>query len=194
MLSDKGLVTKASNRTESLKCQLPQKRDPFSTNDSNYTQDVYLDAKASNLKKTFTSLFRSVTGYFKAPPARSSKKIRISSPSDCIHFGHAGIDPKTGEFNSYANTFNGPLPGDNLEAIMRVPTKQRQESFKDPCYNGTAFQSTKAVNNLEAKKRREISAPLDLLHITHVSISTTGEFIGLPKDWQAVLKESSLRC
>ncbi|ORY07608.1 hypothetical protein K493DRAFT_310154 [Basidiobolus meristosporus CBS 931.73] len=73
---------------------------------------------------------------------------------------------------------------------MRVPTRPTIASSKS---TKSSQLPAKAESN-QAKKRREISAPHNLLHITHVSISSTGEFIGLPNGWQTLLKEPTLRC
>ena len=42
-------------------------------------------------------------------------------------------------------------------------------------------------------KRPEISTPYDPVHLTHVGFNTsTGEFTGLPKEWQQLLQESGI--
>jgi hypothetical protein len=42
-------------------------------------------------------------------------------------------------------------------------------------------------------KRFEISTPYDPVHLTHVGFnSSTGEFTGLPKEWQQLLQESGI--
>ncbi|EJD46621.1 PBD-domain-containing protein, partial [Auricularia subglabra TFB-10046 SS5] len=42
-------------------------------------------------------------------------------------------------------------------------------------------------------KRPEISTPFDPVHLTHVGFnSSTGEFTGLPKEWQELLQESGI--
>jgi hypothetical protein len=42
-------------------------------------------------------------------------------------------------------------------------------------------------------KRLEISTPYDPVHLTHVGFnSSTGEFTGLPKEWQQLLQESGI--
>jgi p21-activated kinase 1 len=42
-------------------------------------------------------------------------------------------------------------------------------------------------------KRPEISTPYDPVHLTHVGFnSSTGEFTGLPKEWQQLLQESGI--
>ncbi|KAM6497155.1 STE/STE20/PAKA protein kinase [Amanita muscaria] len=44
-----------------------------------------------------------------------------------------------------------------------------------------------------SNKRPEISTPYDPVHLTHVGFnSSTGEFTGLPKEWQQLLQESGI--
>ena len=46
---------------------------------------------------------------------------------------------------------------------------------------------------LGSTKRVEISTPYDPIHLTHVGFNTsTGEFTGLPKEWQQLLQESGI--
>ncbi|KAH9839818.1 Pkinase-domain-containing protein [Rhodofomes roseus] len=46
---------------------------------------------------------------------------------------------------------------------------------------------------LNNNKRPEISTPYDPVHLTHVGFnSSTGEFTGLPKEWQQLLQESGI--
>jgi p21-activated kinase 1 len=46
---------------------------------------------------------------------------------------------------------------------------------------------------LNPNKRPEISTPYDPVHLTHVGFnSSTGEFTGLPKEWQQLLQESGI--
>ncbi|KAF8605895.1 Pkinase-domain-containing protein [Ceratobasidium sp. AG-I] len=46
---------------------------------------------------------------------------------------------------------------------------------------------------LNAQKKPEISTPYDPVHLTHVGFnSSTGEFTGLPKEWQQLLSDSGI--
>ncbi|CAL1714618.1 unnamed protein product [Somion occarium] len=62
----------------------------------------------------------------------------------------------------------------------------------------TATKSKKGMFNfmsdfLNSSKRPEISTPYDPVHLTHVGFnSSTGEFTGLPKEWQQLLQESGI--
>ena len=64
--------------------------------------------------------------------------------------------------------------------------------------SGTTSKPKKGVLSLVSEmfnptKRPEISTPYDPVHLTHVGFnSTTGEFTGLPKEWQQLLQESGI--
>ena len=46
---------------------------------------------------------------------------------------------------------------------------------------------------MTTQKKPEISTPYDPVHLTHVGFnSSTGEFTGLPKEWQQLLQESGI--
>ncbi len=49
------------------------------------------------------------------------------------------------------------------------------------------------IDFLSTTKKPEISTPYDPVHLTHVGFnSSTGEFTGLPKEWQQLLQESGI--
>ncbi|KAI5119126.1 hypothetical protein M0805_005732 [Coniferiporia weirii] len=49
------------------------------------------------------------------------------------------------------------------------------------------------LNLMSANKRIEISTPFDPVHLTHVGFNaSTGEFTGLPKEWQQLLQDSGI--
>jgi p21-activated kinase 1 len=49
------------------------------------------------------------------------------------------------------------------------------------------------VDVFSQQKKMEISTPYDPVHLTHVGFnSDTGEFTGLPKEWQQLLQESGI--
>jgi p21-activated kinase 1 len=46
---------------------------------------------------------------------------------------------------------------------------------------------------LNSNKRPEITTPHDLVHLTHVDFNpSTGEFTGLPQEWQQLLQDSGI--
>ena len=64
--------------------------------------------------------------------------------------------------------------------------------------SGTSSKTKKGVLSLVSEmfnptKRPDISTPYDPVHLTHVGFnSSTGEFTGLPKEWQQLLQESGI--
>jgi p21-activated kinase 1 len=49
------------------------------------------------------------------------------------------------------------------------------------------------TDRLNSNKRPKISTPIDPIHLTHVGFnSSTGEFSGLPKEWQQLLQDSGI--
>lgn len=49
------------------------------------------------------------------------------------------------------------------------------------------------MNFMSSAKRPEISTPYDPVHLTHVGFNaSTGEFTGLPREWQQLLQESGI--
>ncbi|EAU90456.2 STE/STE20/PAKA protein kinase [Coprinopsis cinerea okayama7 len=74
-----------------------------------------------------------------------------------------------------------PPPSAPLPARVRSGTKSKKGvlGFMSEVFNPT--------------KRPEISTPYDPVHLTHVGFnSSTGEFTGLPKEWQQLLQESGI--
>lgn len=84
-----------------------------------------------------------------------------------------------------------PIPPTPTLSTTSVGTSGRSRS-------GTTTKSKKGMFNfmsdfLGNNKRIEISTPYDPVHLTHVGFnSSTGEFTGLPKEWQQLLQESGI--
>ncbi|KAF7356583.1 Non-specific serine/threonine protein kinase [Mycena venus] len=80
------------------------------------------------------------------------------------------------------------------EAVPPTPQEYQQPTLRSR--SGTASsKSKKSVLGFifNTQKRPEISTPYDPVHLTHVGFnSSTGEFTGLPKEWQQLLQESGI--
>lgn len=95
----------------------------------------------------------------------------------------------------YADPTESLPPGPSTEYVNSTPgsTTPRNRSR-----SGTASKAKKGVLGLMSEmfnptKRPEISTPYDPVHLTHVGFNTsTGEFTGLPKEWQQLLQESGI--
>jgi len=110
---------------------------------------------------------------------------RLSNPAD-VHqdsqYYSALGDPlpsgQSSEFNSSASI--APTSPATLNTRSRSTTKSKKGVL--------GFMSV-----FNASRRPEISTPYDPVHLTHVGFnSSTGEFTGLPKEWQQLLQESGI--
>ena len=98
-----------------------------------------------------------------------------------------------------------PPPHPILSPIMNTPSTPLLPSSFTTNGTGTTRARSATVNKgnkgmlgfvsglLGSNKRVEISTPYDPVHLTHVGFNTsTGEFTGLPKEWQQLLQESGI--
>ena len=110
---------------------------------------------------------------------------RSSVPSTpIVDDGHFYADPSeslpSGASTEYVNSASGNNAG-------RIRSR-----------SATTSKAKKGVLGLMSEmfnptKRPEISTPYDPVHLTHVGFnSSTGEFTGLPKEWQQLLQESGI--
>jgi p21-activated kinase 1 len=110
---------------------------------------------------------------------RQSNPI-AASPSDAAFFADANESMPAMPTTEYNNL---PLSNSGLGNRSR---------------SGTTTKSKKGMLGfmsefLNQSKRPEISTPYDPVHLTHVGFnSSTGEFTGLPKEWQQLLQESGI--
>lgn len=133
------------------------------------------------------------------PTQNSLSHHRLSDP--------AGLPPTTP--NYYDNNSNGnysdsqdtqnlpPLPAMPLDLNPTIAAPQAAGGIRSRSGTQTT-KSKKGMFNfvsdlLNTSKKLEISTPYDPVHLTHVGFnSSTGEFTGLPKEWQQLLQESGI--
>ncbi|KAL1747586.1 kinase-like domain-containing protein [Schizophyllum fasciatum] len=123
-----------------------------------------------------------------APPPRPSR-ANTATLNDIFGDGAAaGAGPPP------ADPPQPPLPERRLSdpVYTDVPPSSRSRSNTKTLKKSggvLGFMSDFLNNN----KRPEISTPYDPVHLTHVGFnSSTGEFTGLPKEWQQLLQESGI--
>ncbi|PPQ98245.1 hypothetical protein CVT26_003416 [Gymnopilus dilepis] len=109
---------------------------------------------------------------------------RLSTPSAPVFDdGHFYADPQESLPSGPSNDYTNP-------ATIGTNSKRSR--------SGTTTKTKKGVLGLmsdmfNTTKRPEISTPYDPVHLTHVGFnSSTGEFTGLPKEWQQLLQESGI--
>ncbi|KAJ7043599.1 STE/STE20/PAKA protein kinase [Mycena alexandri] len=82
----------------------------------------------------------------------------------------------------------------------QLPPQQQQQDYPQPTLRSRSGTTSSKGNKksvlgfiFNTTKRPEISTPYDPVHLTHVGFnSSTGEFTGLPKEWQQLLQESGI--
>ena len=182
-------------RKHSLTSASPSPRivehDPFAANANDSTLTQHLKSQKSGSMAASTS-----------PPPRPSRantanlndiipnpsqlaSRRLSQPSTpMFEDGHFYADPSESLPSGPSQDYSPSTP---------VGTNSRMRSR-----SGTTSKAKKGVLGLMSEmfnptKRPEISTPYDPVHLTHVGFnSSTGEFTGLPKEWQQLLQESGI--
>lgn len=102
-----------------------------------------------------------------------------ASPSDAAFYADPNESVPSFPSNEYSNL---PQSGSGLALRSRSGTQKSKKGM-------LGFMS----EFLNQSKRPEISTPYDPVHLTHVGFnSSTGEFTGLPKEWQQLLQESGI--
>lgn len=142
-----------------------------------------------------------------APPPRPSRantaNLNDIFPTQNSLAHHRLSDPvgHTYENGGYSDSLDiqnlPPLPPMPID--LSSPTTPSQSTGGIRSRSGTtSTKSKKGMFNfmsdfLNSSKRVEISTPYDPVHLTHVGFnSSTGEFTGLPKEWQQLLQESGI--
>lgn len=104
---------------------------------------------------------------------------------------------------------NGHFYADPNESMPSIPSTDFNAGAISaaPIVHSTGLRSRSGTTTTKSKKsvfgfvsevfkssqRPEISTPYDPVHLTHVGFnSSTGEFTGLPKEWQQLLQESGI--
>ncbi|CBQ69005.1 Ste20-like protein kinase; has effect on mating [Sporisorium reilianum SRZ2] len=120
---------------------------------------------------------------------------------------HSSIGPQQHQMSPNLNqsspTLDGDAAGPSLVAQSHFVhgSRDRERSRDGSATPGgrNTFKSVFGgfVNSMSdvfsAQKKIEISTPYDPVHLTHVGFnSDTGEFTGLPKEWQQLLQESGI--
>lgn len=137
--------------------------DPFAATNKTMTSPPPRPSRANTA--TLNDLFPNDAA---PPPVSPTRRLSLSTPAT------AYSDPQDSIHDSYTGTTSTIGP----RSRSSTQSKNKKSVF------GLIFNTT---------KRPEISTPYDPVHLTHVGFnSSTGEFTGLPKEWQQLLQESGI--
>ncbi|KAJ7281514.1 STE/STE20/PAKA protein kinase [Mycena rebaudengoi] len=140
---------------------------------------------------------------------------KLSLPSTQDPFATMAASPPPRPSRANTATLNDIFPTDPAVRRLSTPVGQSQDAqfYADPAeqlpspvqdYGQPTLRSRSGTTSSKSKKsvlgfifnntkRPEISTPYDPVHLTHVGFnSSTGEFTGLPKEWQQLLQESGI--
>lgn len=144
-----------------------------------------------------------------APPPRPSRantaNLNDIFPTQNSLAHHRLSDPILPPTPSHSHDPYSDSPeAQNMPPLPPLPIDQSSGSIslqKDGIRSRSSTATTKSKKGmfnfmsdlLNSSKRIEISTPYDPVHLTHVGFnSSTGEFTGLPKEWQQLLQESGI--
>lgn len=145
---------------------------------------------------------RSRNSLHKPPPSA----MRTRDDSGVAYNGANGPPPRPSRANT-ATLNDLPLYKDHSKRMSSPPVAYGSEfaAFNDADAPPVPARARSGSNKkktgvfsivsdfLAPGKRPEISTPFDPVHLTHVGFnSSTGEFTGLPKEWQELLQESGI--
>lgn len=178
-------------------------RDPFAANakpnDDPLQHSFNLSHKSNGMAATGTS-----------PPPRPSRnntanlndifpsqsqlaQRRLSQPAPSSQMN------ENGHFYADPNESMPSIPSAEFTAGATSTTAVGHSSGSRSRSGTTTTKSKKGVLSFmsevfnKSSQRPEISTPYDPVHLTHVGFnSSTGEFTGLPKEWQQLLQESGI--
>ncbi|KAM3460440.1 hypothetical protein MY5147_004733 [Beauveria neobassiana] len=120
-------------------------------------------------------IFRAVSTHKTKPALRSSKSVTtMDSGVTLVDKSGTRVESQAATPNRYSDE-SGGIPS-------KPPTVRKKSGF-------SGF-----VNSLVgSQKKPMISAPENPIHVTHVGYdSSTGQFTGLPKEWQRLINESGI--
>ncbi|KAI0819162.1 kinase-like domain-containing protein [Trametes gibbosa] len=168
----------------------PVDRDPFASSRSTNDPPLAMTTTTSPPPRPSRANTANLTDMFPSQSTLARQRLSdpVIMPSDPSFYPDPSDSrPPPSQYIDY----QPPLP-------PVPPTSSTISSAGSRSRSGTATKSKKGMFNfmsdfLSSSKRPEISTPYDPVHLTHVGFNTsTGEFTGLPKEWQQLLQESGI--
>jgi len=158
---------------------------------------------------TFAGAVRGAHDGTSSPPAPPPKSLTPSlTPSHSSHsigslaggasntsvYGNASASPPG------SSIVNGPFstntsPVRVASDLPEAPSQRARNSFSGKSFRSVIDGLVNSMSDVfvQSPKRMEISTPYDPVHLTHVGFnSVTGEFVGLPREWQILLQRSGI--
>ncbi|TIA99535.1 hypothetical protein E3P94_02121 [Wallemia ichthyophaga] len=114
---------------------------------------------------------------------QNSSPVALMDKSNHVHEVHSNTPPQSPQ----------RPPVLQRSATVSGNVKTRDTFDKDKKRGVFSGFASSLSDLLQLQKKPEISTPYDPVHLTHVGFnSDTGEFTGLPKEWQQLLQDSGI--
>ncbi|KAJ7224313.1 STE/STE20/PAKA protein kinase [Mycena pura] len=141
----------------------------------------------------------SLNGSHHADPFASQPMTTSSPPPRPSRANTANLndilgEPQVRRLSTPVAQHDQPFYADPQEQLPPAPLEYAAPTLRARS-GTTSSKGKKSVLGFifNSSKRPEISTPYDPVHLTHVGFnSSTGEFTGLPKEWQQLLQESGI--
>jgi len=130
---------------------------------------------------------------------RSPLHTSISHPFDFVHTAHAGPDTIFGLSGDYLAQYSAelkksPLPGVSsmIHAHGPVPRSYVIKKRRSVCLIPYSFRKMRRMS-LWNGRGALISGPTNFVHHVHVGFDAhSGKFLGLPEEWETILKSDAM--
>ncbi|KAG6864133.1 Serine/threonine-protein kinase smu1 [Blastosporella zonata] len=162
--------------------------DPFAAHNNNNNADNIPPPMPASPPPTRPSRANTDTLNDIWPSHSQIQARRLSTPLDSQPTDHFYAD-LTEPLPSGPSPADTPAPSPSPIQTPTLSGRSRSSTTTKPKKGVLGFMS----EVFNPSKRPEISTPYDPVHLTHVGFnSSTGEFTGLPKEWQQLLQESGI--
>ncbi|KAA1082331.1 signal transducing kinase of the PAK [Puccinia graminis f. sp. tritici] len=161
-------------------------------NDINKNNSLLLDPNTAAAASYYLSDSSNQPSMFSGSPTNQSsidhhqQNNNQNEPSSSSSLTHNNNNTTTNNNNPIS-----PISPNGIDSKdSSKPKKDRRETTIKSVFGGFVSSVNDLLSN---QKKVEVSAPYDPVHLTHVGFnSNTGEFTGLPKEWQIRLQESGI--
>ncbi|KAF9184623.1 signal transducing kinase of the PAK [Haplosporangium sp. Z 11] len=132
-----------------------------------------------------------INGAYASPSSATSSSTRLNTLHDSQRSNHSDSNLNLTSQSSSPKSTYGRAP-QQYEPEYSSNRSTFKGVFNNIVSSMSGTKNTKR-NLLSSDKKIEISSPYNPVHLTHVGYNLdTGEFTGLPKEWQQLLQESGI--
>ncbi|CAG8562950.1 10044_t:CDS:2, partial [Scutellospora calospora] len=133
------------------------------------------------------------TPTIQSPLARSPSAGSTPAKSPGMSTDSTSVSPTSTKYSQSGSYSSVKAPPINVHGDAIQPANNEKDGHNRSLKGVLNNMFSSMTDLLSTQKRVEISSPYDPVHLTHVGFNQeTGEFTGLPKEWQQLLQESGI--